>query len=206
MSNLMILEFHYCGKGRGGEEVRCEMGDMRCARREIKEENSHNPRRNSIHSDPFTGDLLRQTSRKRCDRSFSRGIIKQRRVTHVRRDRSAIHNGISALHVFEGEFGHGEHGNDVCLERHFRHVEIDLCDIFAHFLHGGWGGCVNFFLLRDEANLENKEEKKAHHYSPTHSTSQIPLHVCQPPPRNSFSPANPIVTSDTYAPPPLPFS
>lgn len=82
----------------------------------------HDSRSNSINTNAIRRLLLREAARKRSDCTFCRGVVEQRGVRHVCRDRSAVYDAIAALHVLEGVFGHCEHGNDVGLECLFRHV------------------------------------------------------------------------------------
>jgi hypothetical protein len=116
-------------------------GARRVVLRRRLQRRPNNTGRNSVNPNPVRRLLLRETTGEGCDSALGRRVVEKHGVGHVGRDGSAVHNAVTALHVLEGVFGHGEHGDDVCVERLFCYVEVDFCNVCAGFLHGGCLSC-----------------------------------------------------------------
>jgi hypothetical protein len=102
---------------------------------------SHDTGSDSIDTDTIFGLLLSQTTGESYDGALGRSVVEESGIAHVGRDRSAVDNAVTALHVLESVLGHSKHGNDVSLEGLLCHVKVNLGNVEAHLLHSGCRIC-----------------------------------------------------------------
>lgn len=100
-------------------------------------QDSHDPRRDRIHSDPVLGLLLRQAPRECGYRAFGRAVVDRVGIPRVARDRAAVHYTAAAPHMRQSEFGERDHAEDVCAEGPLDDGEVDFLEVGDEFLHGG---------------------------------------------------------------------